>query len=71
VAEGAMRMHNLLSLPHLLAKHIRGKKPLIGYSKSHIVTFDQYLIPHRRSHMGKITTKEIRKVKSNKYDDNY
>jgi hypothetical protein len=28
VAEVAMKMYNLLSLPHLLAKHIRGKKTI-------------------------------------------
>jgi len=38
-----MKMDNLLSLPYLLAKHIKDKKPLIDYSKSHIVTFDQYV----------------------------
>jgi hypothetical protein len=42
---------------------MRGKKPLKDYSKSHIVTFDNTQIPYRRSHMEKITTKEIRKVK--------
>jgi hypothetical protein len=40
----AMRLHNLLSLPHLLVRHIRGNEPLVDYYQSHVVTSIEYLI---------------------------
>jgi len=39
----AMRLHNLLSLPHLLTRHTRGKEPLVDYSRSHVVMSIEYL----------------------------
>jgi hypothetical protein len=50
-----MRVHNLLSLLHLLTKHIKEKQPLIDYSQSHIVTNFEYLNILR----SKVTEKEI------------
>jgi hypothetical protein len=34
---------NLLSLPHFLARKIKGREPLMHYSQSHVMTFDEYL----------------------------
>jgi hypothetical protein len=34
----SMRMHNFTLFPYLLAKHTKGKEPLIDYSQSHVVT---------------------------------
>jgi hypothetical protein len=38
----AMRLHNLLSLPHLPIRCTRGKEPLIDYFQSHVVTSAEY-----------------------------
>ncbi len=40
LAEG---FHNLLSLPHLFARRTNGRKPLIDYFQSHVVTSEKYL----------------------------
>jgi hypothetical protein len=53
-------MHNLFSLPHLLAIHTKGKEPLIDYSQYHIVTSNQYLNIMRKKAMDKATTREIK-----------
>jgi hypothetical protein len=34
-------LQNLLSLPHLHARKTCGKKLLIDYNQSHVVTFDE------------------------------
>jgi hypothetical protein len=36
-------LKNLLFLPHIPAKKTHGKKPLIDYNWSHIVTSDEHL----------------------------
>jgi len=36
LTQEAMRLHNLLSLLDLPIRHIRGKEPLIDYSRSHL-----------------------------------
>jgi hypothetical protein len=33
-----MQLHNLLALPHLLARPTQGKELLVDYSRSHVVT---------------------------------
>ncbi len=38
-----MLLCNLLSLPHLPTRRTQEKKPLINYSRSHVVTFVNYL----------------------------
>jgi hypothetical protein len=50
-----MRLHNLLSLPHLFPRHTRGKEPLVGYSQSHVVAFVEYLNIPRIKAMDKAT----------------
>ncbi len=75
----AMRLHNLLSLPHLPPKHIRGKDPLIDYSWSHVVTFVEYLYItrknpwtrqlQRKSNNEKERKERINKPKNNKFGD--
>jgi hypothetical protein len=34
--------NNLLSLPHLFAKKMNSKDPLVDYSQNHVVTSNQY-----------------------------
>jgi hypothetical protein len=55
-----MKMHNLLSLPHLHTKQTNGKEPLANYYKSHVVTFDQYI---NIKAMDKAIVKKIKEVK--------
>jgi hypothetical protein len=65
-----MRVDNLLLLPHLLARHTKGKEPLINYSQSHVVTSFEYLDIIRTKTMEKIVVEEIktnkRKEKENR-----
>jgi hypothetical protein len=54
---------NMLLLPNLPTRRAKGTKPLIDYSKSHVITLDQYLgILHQKT-MQKVVDKkrEIRK----------
>jgi hypothetical protein len=46
----SMRMHNLMLLPRLLAKHIKGKEPLVDYSQSHVVISFEYLDILKKKH---------------------
>jgi hypothetical protein len=55
-----MKVHNLLLLLHLPAKHIKGKKPLINFFQSHVMTSSEYLNILRRNTMEKLIAKEIR-----------
>jgi hypothetical protein len=56
-----MKMHNLLSFLYLLARQTKGKESLIDYSKSHIVTFDEYIYILQKKAMDKATiVKEVR-----------
>jgi hypothetical protein len=43
IAPTPFHLAYLLSLPNLLARRIRGTKPLDDYSKSHVVTTIEYL----------------------------
>jgi hypothetical protein len=38
-----MRLHNFLSLPHLVTRQIRGKEPLVDYFQSHVMTSIEHL----------------------------
>jgi len=53
-----MCLHNLLLLPHLLAKLTKEKKPLLITLK-HIVTFVEYLNILRIKAMDNVVVKEI------------
>ncbi len=53
-----MCLHNLLSLPHLLAKLTKRKKPLLMIIPRHIVTFVEYLNIIRRKVMDNVVVKE-------------
>jgi hypothetical protein len=64
-----MRIHNILLLPHLLAKQTKGKKPLINYSQSHVVTFKKYLAILKKKTMDKATTDEARETKRKQKKD--
>jgi hypothetical protein len=53
----------MFSLFHLLTKQIKGREPLVDYSQSHVVTFNQYLDIMWKKAMDKTIVKEIRKGK--------
>jgi hypothetical protein len=55
-----MRLHKLLSLPHLPIRHIKGKELLVDYFKSHVVISAKCLNILREKTMDKATTKEIK-----------
>jgi len=57
----AMQLHNLLALPCLLAKPTQGKKPLVDYSRSHVVISIKYLIILHKKPITKQHQKNIRK----------
>jgi hypothetical protein len=64
-----MRLHNLLSLPHLLKRDTKGKKSLIDYSQSHFVISFEYLNILRRKKMEKVLAEEIRTCKRKEKED--
>jgi hypothetical protein len=55
-----MNLHNLLWLLHLLARHTKGKKPLVYCSQSHVVTSNEYLDILPKKSMDKAIVEEIR-----------
>jgi hypothetical protein len=59
----AMFLHNLLLLPHLLAKQMKGKEPLFDYKMSHVVSFEKYLNIMQSKSMAKAITNEIEECK--------
>ncbi len=60
VTQEAIKLNNLLSLLHLHAMHTRGKKPLVDYSQSHVVTSTKYLNVLRKKSMDKVVIGEIK-----------
>jgi hypothetical protein len=59
-----MKVHNLLSLPHLPARHTKGKEPLIKFYLSHVVISSKYLDIINRKTMENALAKGIRANKS-------
>ncbi len=59
----AMRLHNLLSLPYLPTRCIRGKETLDDYFQSHVVISIKYLNILRKKTMDKVVSEEIREGK--------
>jgi hypothetical protein len=57
-----MGIHNLLSLPHLLAKQTKGRELLVDYSQSHVVTSKEYLVSLKTKAMDKATTNEAKET---------
>ncbi len=55
-----MSMQNLFSMPHLLARQTKGKEPLVDYSQSHVITYDQYLDIMWKKAMDKVIAKKIK-----------
>jgi hypothetical protein len=55
-----MCFQNLLSLLHLLTRHTKGKKPLIDYSQSHLMTSITYLNILKEKIIDKVVVKETR-----------
>jgi hypothetical protein len=66
LTQEAMRLHNLLSLPYLPTRHIRGKEPLDDYFQSHVVTSIKYLNILRKKTMDKVVVEEIGEGKKRK-----
>jgi replicative DNA helicase len=62
VTQETMRMHNLLSLPQLIAKQTKGKEPLVDYSKSYVFFYQYIDILHKKA-MDKTTIEEIKEVR--------
>jgi hypothetical protein len=60
-----MKLHNLLSLPHLPIRHTRGEEPLVDDSQSHVICVE-YLNIQRKETMDKAIAKEIKKGKERK-----
>jgi hypothetical protein len=50
-------------LPHLIAKHARGKEPLIDYFQSHVMITIEYLNILKGETLNKTIAKEIGKGK--------
>ncbi len=46
----AHHCHNLLSLRHLPSRRTNGRKPLMDYSQSHVVTLEKYLSINNEMH---------------------
>jgi hypothetical protein len=63
-------MHNLLLLPRLLAKHIKGKKPLVDYSQSHVMISSTYLDMLKRKIMENVIVEEIKEGKQKEKEEN-
>jgi hypothetical protein len=61
-----MRLHNLLSLPHLLVRCTRGNEPLIDYYRSHVVTSVEYLSILTKKTMDKVVAEENKEGKKKK-----
>jgi len=64
-----MRLHNLLSLPHLLVRRTRENEPLIDYYRSHVVTSVEYLSILRKKTMDKVVAKENKEGKRKEIKD--
>jgi hypothetical protein len=62
--------NNLLSLlPHLLARRTNGRKPLIDYSQSHVVTLKYYLTIMWQMAMNREAIKLIRETRRKEKQD--
>jgi hypothetical protein len=69
VTQESIRVHNLLSLHHLLARHTKGKNPLINYFQLDFVTSSKYFNILRRKTMEKSIVEEIRAGKRKEKGD--
>jgi hypothetical protein len=58
-----MKIHNLLSLPHLPTKQTKGKESLVDYSPSHVVTFGEYIVILKEKNMDKAIVNETKEAK--------
>jgi hypothetical protein len=54
-----MRIHNLLSLPHLSTKQTKGKELFVNDFQSH-VTFEEYLVILKKKAMDKVAIDEAK-----------
>jgi hypothetical protein len=58
-----------LSLPHLLARRIGQREPLVDYSQSHVVTLKEYLTIMCQKAMNREAIKLIRETKRKEKQD--
>jgi hypothetical protein len=63
LTQEAMQLHNLLALPHLLARPTQGKELLMDYFRSHVATSIEYLRVLQKKVIDKAITKEQNKTK--------
>jgi len=66
----AMQLHNSLALPCLLARPTQGRKPLVDYSRLHVVNSIKYLIILHKKPIDKTTSKEHKKAKWKEREEN-
>jgi hypothetical protein len=60
---------NLLSLPHLVIKKTKGKKPLVDYNQSHINTPNEYSNISQQKTMENEVIEEIRRQKKKEKEE--
>jgi hypothetical protein len=69
VTQESMRVHNVMLLFDLLVRHTKGKKPLIDYFQSHVVTSFEYPNILRTKTMEKVVVEEIKVGKRKEKED--
>jgi hypothetical protein len=62
----AQGCHNLMSLPHVLARKTNGREPLVDYFQSHVVNSKEYSRIMQQKAMDKEVTKHIKESKRKK-----
>ncbi len=58
--QGVTKLGDLLCLPRLPTRRRHGKKPLVDYSSSHVVTSNQYLVVLKEKALEKKIVDKIR-----------
>ncbi len=68
-SQGIAYLSGLLSLPRLSTRKKHGKKPLLDYSSSHLVTLNQYLAMLRQKALDKEVINKIREQKTKEIEE--
>ncbi len=69
VAQEPISFANLFSLPHLLARKTRGKKSLVDYNQSYVVTSREYFRILQQKALKREAAKAIKQQKRKKKED--
>ncbi len=69
LTQKSLKIHNLPSLPHLPTKQTKGKEPLVDYSQSHVITFEEYFAILKKKTMDKVVVDEAIKTKRKQKKD--